>query len=310
MGDLMPIVIRGILQKYELPTSPQWKRVDVDSCVRTFSGPYAALLAAMPRKDETMSDMPADMYVSEVTCDRKPAGQAIMTISLTGSMVTGYTAWPLRRTVEVDWITVSKPLRTHPRYNSGGAKPIPTPGAGSVYKTGWEAVDAWERETDYAARSNYGILDVSGTTLFGANMGWLLGDNEKDFAQLRYRGTESYNLYAPIIRITSTYAGEPNPGRAGQVIQPVAGTPTVIPNVSSSINIPRWADGPPIVDYAWMKTASKKTQNADRTWQVLEEWTGADGIESRIYPVPAVAYVPLSGKASLPAGIKKKALRK
>ena len=75
------------------------------------------------------------------------------------------------------------------------------------------------------------------------------------------KGVESYLLFAPVITLTGTYDGRPDSGVPGYIATP-----------------PVSVDG-----FEYLKTADRVRQNQDRTWERVQQWTGADEWDTDIY---------------------------
>lgn len=149
---------------------------------------------------------------------------------------------------EIDQVQIEKPLRQHPGFINFAA-------------ADWQAVNAWDAETDHALRSNFqyylrdkdglavgSVVTLTGTTATG----------QKAYAYLRLRGVESFLDFAPVVRRNSRYLGSSAPSAAD------AGQKTTAPAYAP--------DG-----YEWLKTADRVSKSGARgiEWIRQEEWTGA-----------------------------------
>lgn len=88
-----------------------------------------------------------------------------------------------------------------------------------------------------------------------------LTETEKKWAAKIRAGVESYLVFAPVITLTGSYDGRPESDVPGHI-----DTPTV--SVSG---------------FEYLKTCDRVRQNADRTWERVQQWTGADKWDADIY---------------------------
>lgn len=271
----------GKLIVYEAADSPQWKFGEADTCVRTFNGPYADLFAMRPTRYEPMEGTGESMIVQDCSLRKAKLNQGVLTVNLIGvspfdTSVEGTSAGPLREVVEIDWVAVQKPLQSNPIWRAEGASSTDT----LVDYSGWARIEKWKNEPNLA-------LKVGGTEsapVYKFKDGTeevTLTAAETRAARKILRGVEGYNIYAPLIRKTTTFARQPVPGNAGFI-----------------------EGGGPVVDvaypegYEWLKTACRDIQQQDKSWERFEEWTGSDEWDEDLYPIST-----LSSKA--PGAVKK-----
>lgn len=244
----------GDIIVYEAPDSPKWKFAEADTCVRTFTGPYEDLLQAVPARGEPMSGTGDNMLVQDATLTRAKGNMGVLAVNLIGaSPSSGFAgSGPLRVTVERDRVPVQKDLRTHPMFDSEeGEYPIDA--------AGWAKIDRWQNEPDPVLKGTFKYKDDSGVEQ-------VLDDAQIAYAGRVLKGGQSYNLYAPIVRKTSVFSGDPGPGDE----------PGYREDPQVSVSFP---DG-----YQWLKTACREIQQQDKSWQRTEEWTGAEEVDDEIYP--------------------------
>lgn len=88
-----------------------------------------------------------------------------------------------------------------------------------------------------------------------------LTESEQEWAALILRGVESYLEYAPVISQTRVYRKRPKPKKPGGI------------------------DTPPqaIAGYQYLKTGDRLTQNQDKSWTRLEQWTGQEEWSDLLY---------------------------
>lgn len=249
---------------FEAFDSPQWKFAEEDTCVRTFNGPYNDLLAMRPTHGSTMEGTGDSMLVQDSTLKRAKCNRGTLTVNLVGSSpgsAPPVPGAPLKTVVEIDWVAVQKDLKASPIWQTGNSTTT------LIDYSGWARIEKWKNEPNLQLKIGgteaapvYKFKDEDGTevTLNGA---------ETKAARKILRGVEGYNIYAPIVKKTTTYSRQPTPGTAGFRQE----------DVPVTVDIP---DG-----YEWLKTACRDTQNQDKTWQRSEEWTGADEWDADLYPV-------------------------
>lgn len=246
----------GTLIIYESPDSPQWKFAEHDTCVRTFTGPYADLFAMRPPRGEPMEGTGDNMLVQDSTLKRSKLGQGTLTVNLAGSNpATGSSDPddPLSTLIEIDWVAVQKDLRTHPAFTADGSYPIDT--------IGWARIEKWKNEQDETLKSAMKYRPADGSAAVD------LTDDQKIVAGMILKGVDGYNLYAPVVRKTTVFPLQPGSGTAGFIQQM---------NQVIAYDIP--------AGYEWLKTACRLVQQQDRTWQRTEEWTGAEKWDPILYP--------------------------
>ena len=276
LGDGSPTT-KGIgdLDVLELPDSPHWSFDQIVKCTRTFKGAYDDLLSAVPVRGSTMTGFATGMFVLNSDLQRNPGNRGTLTVNLAGSQ-SGDGTGALRITEELDWVSLDKSLKRHPRFGADGDYPMTD--------RDWELIDAW---------ISTGIHKLSD----------LVGEGDADTADLQaygkliLRGVENYRVYLPKIIVNSTFSTEPATPTCGDIFN--GSTPTTSAGHAVAMMLPE-LNG--TTAYVWMKTAARKTQNADRTWNLVEEFTGVEEIETFIYPIrdsgdPSSASKP-AGKAT------------
>jgi hypothetical protein len=250
----------GNLIVYEAPDSPQWKFAEVDTCVRTFTGPYDDLFAMRPTRGDPMDGTGDNMIVQDASLKKEKLNQGVLTVNLIGlnpsNPTTGSSDTTLKVLVEIDWIAVQKDLRASTFWLEIDSK---------IDSAGWARIEKWKNEPNPA-------LKVFGTDPYtfkfkDANEAIVTLSAAESIAAMKIiKGGEGYNVYAPIIRKTTTFSKQPTPGNAGFIVA----------SVPVDVDIP---DG-----YEWLKTACRDTQNQDKSWQRSEEYTGADEWDPDLYP--------------------------
>jgi hypothetical protein len=147
-------------------------------------------------------------------------------------------------TYEVEWAMFQRSLFEHPEFAVGG---------GGTYALNAEdiaAIDAWENSPPSIKKEFYYEENNSGKPLSA---------NARKFAEGRNLGQESWEDYAPIIRMTTRYVnGLPSTSEAGLIDN----TP------------PNFVGAPS--GYEWRKSADRAVKSGGQSkWDRVEEWTGA-----------------------------------
>jgi hypothetical protein len=174
---------------------------------------------------------------------------------------------------ELRWVNVEKPLESHPLFE----KKLKTAttvnaSAGSLSEEEKSKLKPYE-----GAEMTIGTL-IAAAKADGALKGSLLkagviGEGHEEFVSFFSKydaGMESYSLYAPVARRTEVFfLAKTTFEGAGFVEQP-SGFPS----------LPKRRGG----EYQWLKTTSDYTWDGEnRVGEHVEEWTGADTVDSDIY---------------------------
>jgi hypothetical protein len=232
---------KGTKDIKEAPDSPVYDLgKDGAKWTRTFNGPFTALIAACPKRLQSMSGFPG-FLVDDIRIAKAKGTTGTMTVTLCTTPLPDPDSNAQDLPVdEIEWVEVNKKLETHKRYQPGGDAALTDPDL--------DKIEEWKNATLARDRS----------TKFAA-----LTTNAADFAAKVKRGQDSFNIYAPVVRVTTTLKVKPNTGKCG------------------------FRDTPPrnlaIAGYVFLKTADRATRQ-NRTWQRVEEWTGATVWDTDIYP--------------------------
>ncbi|MDD2706717.1 MAG: hypothetical protein PHV34_01805 [Verrucomicrobiae bacterium] len=145
-----------------------------------------------------------------------------------------------------------------------------------TYEIEWVAVDKkllhhpmWQSETGYplteADRDAIAEWESQTSATKRAEAYAKLGENAKVYADKIDLGIESYTVYSPVARKTSCSWEAPTTGYCGKMQTPQA---------------PSFPTG-----YVWVKTADRSTRTGrNGKWERVEEWTGAEWVDSDLYP--------------------------
>jgi hypothetical protein len=213
-----------------------------------------------------MDDTGANMLVMTSSLTRKAPNMGILSIELAGAIhdIPGGGSVALKITAEIDWVAINKDLRTHPMFDDSeddSDDVISWLNQYPITMEGWAKIEAWRAETNVALKTADPLFKYKDAE--GAEQ--TLSEAETYAAKKILKGNDSYNIYAPVVKKTSLYKDQPPNSGAGYIEDPTV-----------TIDIPE--------PYKWLKTACRSTQNQDKTWQLVEEWTGADSIDTDLYP--------------------------
>lgn len=238
----------------ELPARDSDFNADGVLEVVRFEGPYDDLKAQRPANGSLHAE--TGLLVERTRLVRQAAGDGQLTLFLSnqfgGSDGGGVSAsdpvW------ELDWSLIQKPLLEHPRYQTGGAK--------ALTAADLLAIQAWN-VAPYVKKALYQYeTEVSGAAYWD-----ILTANAKDYAAKVLRGTTHYRLYLPVVRKTSYTRTKPSGAAAGSL--PGSDPDPLCPT-----------------GYTWIKSAYKVRRKGKRgVYQVFEEWTGLDTVDTDLYPV-------------------------
>lgn len=126
---------------------------------------------------------------------------------------------------------------------------------------GWEA---FKDNGDFTRWQNF-QYDEHGNVLTG---------NTLKLARKIMKGITNYTIYAPVITKTSTWNVPPPLENYGKI-----DTPTVRTGWSVIGGTPSWTSKATM----WLKTACRSQPNGDGTYNLTEQWTGADEIDGDLY---------------------------
>lgn len=235
----MPITAHGDLSIKEQPGSPEIRMTREGRIVtRVFQGTTADLAAFAPDYGADMDGYKVREWTLKTNVN---GGLSTLTIHL-DNLSTSDPEY------EVEWVEVQKDLLTHPRYNSGGTKPLSDDDR--------TALEIWRNEPRWSLKKAF-QYDDNGTIR-------TLSSNAQDFAKKILAGTDSYVVYAPVVRKKSYSITRPPTGQCGTRQTP-----------------PALSGYPP--GYQWIKTGDRRLYTGGR-WERYEEWTGVDRVDNDIYP--------------------------
>jgi hypothetical protein len=215
-----------------------------------YNGVYTTIQSNLPARLSTIPDAPAAYMVDTVRLEKSPGGKGTLTVMLSPAPVEDYTMAG-NSVLEVEWVEISKPLITHPIFNAATETSTnPNAGKYELTQTDLDDIAQWESTTDAPTRN----------TLY---MGFT-ANAQACIDKLR-KGVDSYVLYAPVCRETNKGVSQPENTECGIIINP-------------PVNVM-------IEGYMYLQTADRATRDA--IWSRTREWTGADAIDTDLYPESA-----------------------
>lgn len=269
---------RGSSALVEQTDSPTWHKTNSgQECVRVYRGPYATALAAQPKIGATFRDMPANWAVSDVLVGKKRGGHGLLTVTLLCNPESVETKDAVSvPEFEIEWTQLEKPLLQHPMFADAAARTYRMGAAARAAVLAWENADPTHRAAE--------MYEDAGTW---KNLGDLAegAAGAVKYAQKRLNGTESYQLFVPVVRRTREYREPPLSSSASLVYTPaqVKGVLGVAIPVSMRISIGGGASA--AIDLSYLKTADRATKSGKAgRWQRIEEWTAAEEWDSDLYP--------------------------
>jgi hypothetical protein len=252
---------------------------------------------AQPEIGQTYSDLPGDVVVVGVLCEKLPGNKGRLTIDF---------ETPYETTYEVEWVEVDKALITNPRYWDGSTPALTPAGPMPLTLQDKAQIEKWEQEENPLYKMNFlykvaddGTNPGTGTaapitspltitnpltmtsavfnspiTIAGISYNlYELSTNAQDYAAKRLHGEEVYRIYAPVVRETSESLDDPDSTSCGLIQSP-----------------PDEANAPS--GYTWQKSADRTTRTGPYgKYRRQREWQGAEQIDADIYGTadPSVA---------------------
>ncbi len=250
------------LEAPPLPTTPVWLgstgiEENADSpevnntkdgivYIKTYRGPIATLLSAMPSRLSTVSGVPTLFRVDSIKVKNGPGGVGTMTLICCCAPTNGpEDGTP---TEEVEWTEVQRPLKSHPMFQVDGDYELEL--------TDLAAIQIWQQGADPVMMAAFQYYNAAGAVQ-------TLTTNAQIYATKWLRGQEFYNEYAPVCRSTVSSVSAPTSGGCGII----ASSPGI-------------ASPPPY--YKWLKNADRVVKRG-RTWERIQEWIGAWWWDTDIY---------------------------
>lgn len=228
------------------PGFPKYgKNENGDTAVIEYIGSTATLQGALPDIGDTWGDFDGTVRsrnINEVEGD-PDTSELSVTVELISE--SGEDTGTLEsETYELEWVMVGRSMYEHPQFAIGLG------GANELTSVDIAEIAQWEKEPSSELKSAYKFQ----TEYYAGE----LSTNAKLFARGIELGQLTFEDFAPVARITSSFAGGPPPiSEAGQ-----KNDPTGFPNLPTG--------------YEWRKSADRNVTAGKRTrWEKQEEWLGA-----------------------------------
>lgn len=193
-----------------------------------------------------MAGTPSTFFVDTVSVEKMTGGRGKMTVTLSPTPQPDFGSGDSGAVYEIEWSEVQRKIEQHPVFGAGGA---------------WELTDIdrdkvmeWQNATTSKERAR-----IYSQVSFTANARQL-ADRIRD-------GQETYLIFTPIVRLTTTHATQPTTGGCGVISAP----PGIAPTRPTT----------PPSPYIWVKTADRL--NLVKVWTRVQEWTGADVWDAVLY---------------------------
>ena len=247
---------KGSSELQEQPNSPDWNFAEAEqvTCTRTFSGKYSTALSSRPEIGSAMAGYANLEVVSANVKKRGPFGDLTVVAATIGATK-----------FEIDWVEIQKPLYQHPMFLAAGAKALTD--ADRIHVEWWEACPDAEVKAAFAYfNNNAQFISIDGGEVNASARSIALENNALFYAQKLAKGIDSFVVYAPVARKTAVTVERPKKAEAGFRQTPDGFT-----------------DGLP-AGYMWLKTADRFARSGTHgRWERVEEWTGAESIDTDIY---------------------------
>jgi len=157
--------------------------------------------------------------------------------------------------IEIEWSRLEKPLQANPIIVSSGSD--------GDKGTFVDEVEAW-RNSPQQRKRKYQIpkSDLTREANPNDDNDWVsMNALAKKVAQKLAKGIEGYLVFSPVITRTTVTSARPVTGGCGTIQTPPSA----------------------ISGYKYLKVADTARQQADGTWQRVEQWQGADDWDADLY---------------------------
>jgi len=264
MGGLRKTVRwRGSRDLTETPESGEFSFKNNESTgIVILEGPYETCLKNRPLRGSEIKGY-AGFIVDTVGLKRKAGSIGTLTITLSADPEAPV-AQDIRPEVkhEVEWVQIEKALITHPRYVYEGA----TQGPKELDLEARVAIKFWEDCPN--ARLKAAFKYFEDPNKIKEEDAKTLTANAQDYATKILKGEDSYIIFIPVCRRTTTTMNEPVTSKAGHREDPPSG------------KFPK-----ALIDaWKWLKTADRLSQSGKSSkWEQIEEWTGANLWDTDLY---------------------------
>lgn len=199
------------------------------------------------------------MIVSGLTFSRKQAGL--------GEVRLQYTLLYKREIWNIDFSEVSKNIKNWLvlQYTTWTNS---TPRVDLKCYVELQKIKQWEHQKEIGAFTAWGEFKYDGSKV--------LEGNTRVLAEKMMKGIDNYPVYTPVITRTTTWAFNPPVGKIGYKDTPVSRSGWQGFNSED----PGWNR----LAKVFLKTAERSHANGDGTFTLVEQWTGADELDSDLYP--------------------------
>jgi len=249
-------LLKGSGNIQEEPSSPKMSfGIFSTKMTRTFVGSYDQCLAVKPRPGSLVPGFAGFVVDSPVEVEKLDGAAGRLTYSATTPTInsTNDESSPL---FEIDWTQIQKRIEEHPIF----AQAVGSQSAGTYALTPTDraAIKNWQSLADTNATAYQNLQFVA--TPGGSPQN--LSNNAQELATRLMRGQDSYVLYSPVVHATTYSKDRPQTGGCGAPATP-----------------PYPLD---LQGYVFLKTADRASYNG-KIWTRVQEWTGADWIDTAIY---------------------------
>jgi hypothetical protein len=247
----MSVIWRGSKLLRELPALNLEETLETTVRDQEYEGPYEICLSQRPQPGQR--EAVTGLTITSVKVTRKAGGLGRLTLRFEWKLDTG-TPPPAGQTQEVDWIETDRDLLQHPRYQTGGAKPLTNDDV--VQLKMWEDEPNWSIRKQFKYREDTSKKNDPQLTLSA---------NAQDYAKKKLRGQDTYHVFSPVVKRTT------------KVSTPFQGTELgkKLSSLPSGLVCP--------AGWVWMKMADRSIRSGAGKWERSEEWSGYTYIDPDLY---------------------------
>ncbi|MDF3129283.1 hypothetical protein P0Y35_08755 [Kiritimatiellaeota bacterium B1221] len=246
----MSVIWKGSRELSEQFDSPEVIFGDTTQKVYRFEGPHELCLSSAPRKGMRYGGFP----VVQSRVRKWEAGKGELEVTTETSDFQASSSAGSRRSeiYEIDWVTVEKPLISHPIYEAGGDQVL------TVYDR--LAIENWKLEENATKRSEYKFRPILSVDVY-----LTLTTAAQHYAERYSKGIDSYQFSYPVARISSLYDTEPStlPCNVYRASKPFGGCPS---------------------GYTWLKSVDRATRSGTNgRWVRNVEYQGFADLDTDLY---------------------------
>ena len=220
-----------------------------------YRGLYVSLEGMMPARGDDWQN--SGMFVQRAVLEPEAGGMGKLTVTLSDRADGGDGAWSPGASpiIEIEWSRMEKPLQANPKITGGLS--------GADLQKLYAVVEAWSNSPQQRKRLYQAPLesltreaDPNNSSDWGS-----LANQALTIAQKLAKGVEGYLVFSPVITRTTVTSARPVTGGCGTIQAPPSA----------------------ISGYKYLKVADTARQQADGTWQRVEQWQGADDWDTDLY---------------------------